>query len=86
VEIIRAAGATPAGVALALDRQERGRDASGADLSESAVQEVGRLYGAPCVSILSLADLIETLRSGEGLLPREHLEAMEAYRSRYGSP
>jgi orotate phosphoribosyltransferase len=70
VEIIRAAGATPAGVALALDRQ----------------QEVGRLYGAPCVSILSLADLIETLRSGEGLLPREHLEAMEAYRSRYGSP
>jgi orotate phosphoribosyltransferase len=86
VEIIRAAGATPAGVALALDRQERGRDAGGADLTESAVQEVGRLYGVPCVSILTLADLIETLRSGDGLLPREQLAAMEAYRSRYGSP
>jgi orotate phosphoribosyltransferase len=86
VEIIRTAGATPAGVALALDRQERGRDASGTDLPESAVQEVGRLYGVPCVSILSLTDLIETMRSGEGLLPREQLAAMEAYRSSYGSP
>jgi orotate phosphoribosyltransferase len=85
VEIIRAAGATPAGVALALDRQERGRDASGADLPESAVQEVGRLYGMPCISILSLSELIETLRSGDGLLPREQLAAMEAYRSRYGT-
>src|SRR6188508_3485662 len=44
IEIIRAAGATPAGVALALDRQECGRDASGKDLTESAVQEVQRLY------------------------------------------
>jgi orotate phosphoribosyltransferase len=86
VEIIRAAGAIPAGVALALDRQERGRDASGADLPESAVQEVGRLYGMPCVSILSLQELIEIMRGGDELLPREQLAAMEAYRSRYGSP
>jgi orotate phosphoribosyltransferase len=85
IEIIRAAGATPVGVALALDRQERGRDAAGNDLAESAVQEVGRLYGIPCVSILSLADLIQTMRSGDGLLPQEHLAAMEAYRERYGS-
>ena len=85
VEIIRAAGAEPAGVALALDRQELGRDAQGRDLPESAAQEVGRLYGIPCVSILSLADLIEALRRGEGLLPTEHLQAMEAYRLRYGS-
>ncbi len=47
IGIIRAAGATPAGVALALDRQERGRDADGNDLPESAVQEVQRLYGIP---------------------------------------
>jgi orotate phosphoribosyltransferase len=85
IGILRAAGATPAGVALALDRQERGRDAGGVDLAESAVQEVGRLYGIPCISILSLSDLIETMRSGDGLLPREQLEAMEAYRERYGS-
>jgi orotate phosphoribosyltransferase len=85
IEIIRAAGATPAGVALALDRQERGRDAQGHDLSESAVQEVQRLYGIPCVSILTLGGLIDTMRSGSGLLPADALAAMEAYRSRYGA-
>ena len=85
IDIIRAAGATPAGVALALDRQERGRDAAGNDLAESAVQEVQRLYGIPCVSILSLSGLIENLRSGSGLLPATALAAMESYRSRYGA-
>ena len=84
IEIIRAAGATPAGVALALDRQERGRDAAGNDLAESAVQEVQRLYGIPCTSILSLGDLIEAIRQGGNGLPAEALGAMEAYRSRYG--
>lgn len=84
IEIIRAAGATPAGVALALDRQERGRDAQGNDLPESAVQEVKRLYGISAFSILSLSGLIDTLRSGNGLLPQDALAAMEAYRARYG--
>jgi orotate phosphoribosyltransferase len=85
IELIRAAGATPAGVALALDRQERGRDpASGETLPESAVQEVARLYGIPCVSILTLGALIEAVRGGSGALPRQFLPAMEAYRDRYG--
>lgn len=85
IEIIRAAGATPAGVALALDRQERGRDAAGNDLPESAVQEVQRLYGIGCISILTLGDLIEAIRQGGSGLPTSALGAMEAYRSRYGS-
>lgn len=85
IEIIRAAGAQPVGVALALDRQERGRDAQGNDLPESAVQEVQRLYGIPAVSILSLGGLINTMRSGAGLLPQGALAAMEAYRARYGA-
>jgi orotate phosphoribosyltransferase len=85
IEIIRGAGATPAGVALALDRQERGRDAQGNDLQESAVQEVRRLYGIPAFSILSLDGLIETIRSGSGLLPGSALAAMESYRARYGT-
>jgi orotate phosphoribosyltransferase len=85
VDIIRAAGATPVGVALALDRQERGRDANGTDLPESAVQEVQRLYGMSCVSILTLGGLIDTLRRGDALLPAGALAAMEAYRSTYGS-
>jgi orotate phosphoribosyltransferase len=72
-------------VALALDRQERGRDAAGTDLAESAVQEVRRLYDIPAFSILSLDGLIETIRSGSGLLPETALAAMEAYRARYGS-
>jgi len=85
IDIIRAAGATPAGVALALDRQERGRDAGGNDLAESAVQEVQRLYGIPCVSILTLEGLIEAIRHGADGLPASVLPAMEAYRSRYGT-
>jgi orotate phosphoribosyltransferase len=85
VQILRATGATPAAVALALDRQERGRDEHGADTAESAVQEVGRLYGIPCISILTLDGLIATLRSGDGLLPGSALASMEAYRNRYGA-
>ncbi|MEO6078471.1 MAG: phosphoribosyltransferase family protein, partial [Steroidobacteraceae bacterium] len=85
IEIIRGAGATPAGVALALDRQERGRDAAGKDLAESAVQEVQRMYGIPCIAILSLSGLIESLRSGSGLLPADALQGMEGYRARYGA-
>ena len=85
VQILRAAGASPAGVALALDRQERGRDEHGADTAESAVQEVARLYSIPCVSILTLDGLITMLRSGDGLLPTTALAAMEAYRTRFGA-
>jgi orotate phosphoribosyltransferase len=85
VQILRAAGSTPAGVVLALDRQERGRDESGADTSESAVQEVARLYAIPCISILTLDGLIAMLQSGDGMLPASSLAALESYRSRYGT-
>jgi orotate phosphoribosyltransferase len=88
IELIRKAGATPAGVALALDREERGRDpegASGGSRAESAVQEVARLYGIPCVSIITLSLLIDALRQGAAGLPTDALGAMEAYRARYGS-
>ena len=85
IELIRTAGAEPAGVALALDRQERAQDPATGDLRpESAVQEVARLYGIPCVSIVTLADLIEALRGGTAQLPGDFLAAMEAYRARYG--
>ena len=85
IEIIRAAGAQPAAVALALDRQERGRDASGRDMPESAVQEVQRLYGIACISILTLDSLIDSVRQGAAGLPAAALAPMEAYRSRYGA-
>ena len=49
------------------------------------MQEVGRLYGIPAFSILSLGGLIDTMRAGSDLLPRGALAAMEAYRGRYGT-
>lgn len=87
IELIRAAGATPVGVALALDRQERG-------LTErSAVQEVQEHYGLRCVAILTLDDLIAGFESGDGVTgvsgaagapTSDQLAAMRAYRERYG--
>jgi len=74
--LIHAAGARPAGVLLALDRQERGQG------ELSAVQELERELGVPVASIIRLADLVEHLaRSSDAgdTLPR-----IEAYRSQYG--
>jgi orotate phosphoribosyltransferase len=82
IDIIRQAGAEPAGVALALDRQERGQAQDGR--AQSAVQEVATQFAIPCVSIITLADLIEGLRLGVGALPGGQLDAMERYRSSYG--
>src|SRR4030067_524050 len=56
VELIRAAGAQPCGVAIALDRMERGQG----DLS--AVQEVQLTFGIPVVSIATLDDLLGYLQ------------------------
>ncbi|WP_151447917.1 orotate phosphoribosyltransferase [Lacisediminimonas profundi] len=84
VELIRAAGATPAAVLIALDRMERaGKDG---ELSElSAVQEVAKLYGMPVVAIASLDDLFSFLsgQSAGGDIG-QHREAVAAYRSKYG--
>src|ERR1700674_843712 len=76
IEVIRHAGATPAGVLIALDRQERGQG----DLS--ATQEVSREFGVPVAAIASLADILATLR--ERPEARESVEAIEDYRRRYG--
>ena len=76
VQIIRAAGAAPAAVAIALDRQERGQG------ERSAVQEVEGSLGMPVISILTLADLVEHLERRPD--QAEQLSAMNAYRQRYG--
>jgi orotate phosphoribosyltransferase len=76
IEIIRAAGAHPAGVLLALDRQERG-----AVSPLSAVQEVREQFGMPVVAVINLSDLMQHMR----ILGRDaDLASMEAYRDRYG--
>ncbi|MBV8403704.1 MAG: orotate phosphoribosyltransferase, partial [Gammaproteobacteria bacterium] len=79
--LIRAAGAQPVGVALALDRQERGQGAL------SAVQELEQTEGVRCVSVVTLADLIEALSrpaNGRARISDDQLTALRAYRQRYG--
>jgi orotate phosphoribosyltransferase len=76
IEIIRAAGAHPAGVLLALDRQERGTVSP-----LSAVQEVREQFGMPVIAVVSLSDLMQHM----GTLGRDaDLAAMAAYQDRYG--
>ncbi|RZI43879.1 orotate phosphoribosyltransferase [Herbaspirillum sp. HC18] len=84
VDMIRAAGATPCAVLIALDRMERsGKDDA---LSEhSAVQEVTKSYGMPVVSIGNLADLFEYIsRAGANPELAKYKDAVAAYRNRYG--
>jgi orotate phosphoribosyltransferase len=76
VLLIRAAGANAAGVAIALDRQEKG---SG---QQSAVQEVQTQYQMPVVSIANLHSLLAYLQAEETLM--QHLAAVESYRRQYG--
>jgi orotate phosphoribosyltransferase len=76
VEMIKAAGAIPAGVAIAIDRQERG-------LGElSAVQEVEKDSGMPVINIATLADLIVYLNDAPELA--EFKSAVQTYRNEYG--
>ena len=76
VELIRAAGATPCGVLIALDRMERG---SG---SLSAVQEVERDYGIPVIAVATLNDLLAYLRQRPDF--SAHEAAVARYRQEYG--
>jgi orotate phosphoribosyltransferase len=76
IEFIRNAGATPAGVLIALDRQERGQG------ELSATQELARDYGLPVTAIATLDDILATLSETAG--GREHIGSIEDYRRRYG--
>lgn len=74
--LIRAQGATPAGVLIALDRQERGQG------ELSAAQEVTAEFGIPVIAITGLNDVLAY--AGERPeLAAEH-ERLLAYRERYG--
>ena len=77
VQIIRTAGAVPVGVAIALDRQERGEGA------QSAVQEVETTLGLRVISIVALETLLNYLDGKDG--GRRYLDAINAYRRTYGT-
>lgn len=74
--IIEQAGATPASVVIALNRQEKGKG------ELSAIQEVERDFNMPVTSIVSLNDLIEYLEEKGGM--ENELAAIRAYREEYG--
>lgn len=74
VEIIRQAQAIPAGVLIALDRQEKGQN----DIS--AIQEVSEQFNMPVISIITLDNIIEYLTANAG----EQLDAIKEYQRLYG--
>ena len=81
IELIRTAGATPAAMLLALDRQERGQ------ADRSAVQELEAAHGVGCVSVLTLGQLLAALENPPDGRPRvsaQQLTALKAYRAQFG--
>lgn len=75
-DIIRAGGAASCGVVVALDRMERGAGAL------SAIQEVQEKYGIPVISVATLDDLVDYLKTDPAHAP--DLEAVGQYRKQYG--
>jgi len=75
MDIIEAEGAKPAGVVIALDRQEKGKGET------SAIQEVERDYGIPVAAIARLENVISYLAQSSD---SEHLANIRAYRDQYG--
>jgi len=83
VDMIRAAGAQPAAVLIALDRMERG--GSDDNLSEhSAVEDIEREYGMPVLAIATLGDLLQYLSSNDDPALSAYFARVAGYRERYG--
>lgn len=76
-ELIAGAGATLAGVVIALDREERGAG------QESAVSEVERRYHVPVVRLGRLSGLLTYLAQHDTM--RQHWQAVADYRAQYGA-
>ncbi len=78
IEIIKQAGATPCGVLIALDRQERGQTGT-----RSAAQEVTAEFSLPVLAIAGLSELLQMAEENSAL--QAYKTALVAYRSQYGS-
>ena len=76
VDLIKACGASPKGVVIALDRMERGIG------QLSAVQEVKKMHHISVTAIIDLNDLVEYLQDNSQL--SHHLHAVQRYREQYG--
>lgn len=88
IELIKAAGARPHAIAIALDRQEKATeklaDGSVNEVSYSAVQYVQGSLGIAVCCIAQLSDLLAYLSIQSGCELGQHLPKVQAYRNRYG--
>jgi orotate phosphoribosyltransferase len=78
MDLLQRTGATPAGILVALDRQERGTG------SLSAIQEIRQQYGSPVICIISLEMIVSYLGRQQDPALAQSLAAVEAYREQYG--
>ena len=76
VDIIQAQGGSAASILIALDRQEKGKG------ELSAIQEVQNDFGVSVHSIITMADLIDYIKTDADY--SQYLDAMQAYRDEYG--
>ncbi len=74
VDIILRAGAVPAGVLIALDRQEKAQNRL------SAIQEVTECFKIPVLAIITLENIIDYIETHAG----SQLDAILQYRKQYG--
>lgn len=88
IALIKAAGATPHAVVIALDRQEmateKQADGTTQDVPYSAVQYVREQVGLQVCAIAELSDLLTYLTAQLSSAMGEHLLRTQAYRERYG--
>ena len=83
IAMISAAKATPVGVAIALDRQEKSAE-NGVDLPFSAVQYITAQLGLKVCAVATLADLLHYLSVTSDAALAPHRQLVSAYRARYG--
>lgn len=78
VDILNANGATLSGIAVAMDRQEKGTG------SKSAIQEIEEKYQVPVISIINLENIIDYLAQTSDAQFQSHIDAVKKYRKEYG--
>lgn len=78
MELFERTGATPAGILVALDRQERGAG------KKSAIKEIEEQYNIPVLSIISLEQIVNYLREQKDPALASNLEAVQRYRDEFG--
>ena len=83
IQMISGAGATPCGVVIALDRQEKAVE-NGQEVAWSAAQYVTQQLHLPVTAIASLSDLLQYLSGDNDPALRAHTGRVQAYRDRYG--